>query len=371
MRQQQVWLVQPGQWKTIWSYALGPAEDALCIKALTLKNSQSGETEPLVAVGTCQSFGEDYPATGRVLFFQITKNPGGNNEEQEEWTAKMIYSREFRGPVTNLTSLEGYIILTIGNRLETHQWTGSNLMRTAFFDAPILISSLNVVKTFILFGDVHKGIYFVQYRDQGKQLNLLSKDFDNSDISATEFVINGSQLHFLAADAGLNVRLFKYDNKNPQSWKGQKLLPLGCLHTGQRVTRFLPQRIHSKDATARHAAVYATQAGSLGYVAPLLDPTAEPLLQKLQRQMVLAQPQAAGLNPAAFRRRFQHSAKALAGGQHFGKPLMTDGVIDGRSVIDFQHLPRSKQYAVAQQLGSTRTTIVDKLAQLVSVNTFF
>ncbi len=76
------------------------------------------------------------------------------------------WCREFRGPVTNLTSLEGYIILTIGNRLETHQWTGSNLLRTAFFDAPILISSLNVVKTYIIFGDVHKGIYFVNYRDQ-------------------------------------------------------------------------------------------------------------------------------------------------------------------------------------------------------------
>lgn len=86
-----------------------------------------------------------------------------------------------------------------------------------------------------------------------------------------------------------------------QGVKRGYLLCRGCLHTGQRVTRFLPQRIHSKDATARHAAVYATQAGSLGYVAPLLDPTAEPLLQKLQRQMVLAQPQAAGLNPAAFR----------------------------------------------------------------------
>jgi hypothetical protein len=61
---------------------------------------------------------------------------------------------------------------------------------------------------------------------QGKQLNLLSKDFDNSDISATEFVINGSQLHFLAADEGLNVRLFRYSNKTALSWKGQKLLPL-------------------------------------------------------------------------------------------------------------------------------------------------
>ena len=51
----------------------------------------------------------------------------------------------------------------------------------------------------------------------------------------------------------------------------------------------------------RHAAVFATQAGSLGYITPLLNESMEPLLQKLQRQMVLAQPQPAGLNPAAFR----------------------------------------------------------------------
>ena len=75
--------------------------------------------------------------------------------------------------MTNLTSLEGYIILTIGNRLETHQWTGSNLLRTAFFDALILISSLNVVKTYIIFGDVHKGIYFVNYRDQVREALVL------------------------------------------------------------------------------------------------------------------------------------------------------------------------------------------------------
>lgn len=67
------------------------------------------------------------------------------------------------------------------------------------------------------------------------------------------------------------------------------------------MTRFLPQRIVSTDSTTRHAAVYATQAGSLGYVAPLLNDSMEPLLQQLQRQMVLAQPQPAGLNPAAFR----------------------------------------------------------------------
>ncbi len=67
------------------------------------------------------------------------------------------------------------------------------------------------------------------------------------------------------------------------------------------MTRFLQQRVNSTDAINRHAAVYATQAGSLGYITPLLNESMEPLLQKLQRQMVLAQPQPAGLNPAAFR----------------------------------------------------------------------
>lgn len=60
---------------------------------------------------------------------------------------------------------------------------------------------------------------------QGKQLTLLSKDFDNADISATEFVISGQSLSFLAADEGLNLRMFKYALKDPQSWKGQKLMP--------------------------------------------------------------------------------------------------------------------------------------------------
>jgi len=47
----------------------------------------------VVAVGTCQSFGEDYPGTGRVLFFQITRKPAEGSEAEEQWDANMIYSR--------------------------------------------------------------------------------------------------------------------------------------------------------------------------------------------------------------------------------------------------------------------------------------
>jgi len=52
-----------------------------------------GESQPLVAVGTCQSFGEDYPGTGRVLFFEITRKPAEGSEAEEQWDSNMIYSR--------------------------------------------------------------------------------------------------------------------------------------------------------------------------------------------------------------------------------------------------------------------------------------
>lgn len=75
----------------------------------------AGGSEPLVAVGTCQSFGEDYPATGRVLFFQITRKAGGNGGEEEEWDTNLIYSRY------DLTWQSLCQVLSINNCRNSHE----------------------------------------------------------------------------------------------------------------------------------------------------------------------------------------------------------------------------------------------------------
>ena len=71
------------------------------------------------------------------------------------------------------------------------------------------------------------------------------------------------------------------------------------------------------------------------------------------------------------RRRFQHSSKALAGGQHFGKPLPSNGVVDGKGLAAFQHLPRSVQSAVVEKIGSNREVLLGMLTVLASANSFF
>ena len=86
----------------------------------------------------------------------------------------------------------------------------------------------------------------------------------------------------------------------------------GSFHIGDAASAMQRLRLHPagpEDATTRHAVLLSTAAGSLQVLAPLslpaaagLDLTAAvPALRALQRELLLLLPQAAGLNPAAFR----------------------------------------------------------------------
>ena len=69
------------------------------------------------------------------------------------------------------------------------------------------ISSNFQVKNFVLFGDIHKSIYFLSWKEQGSQLTLLAKDFGSLDCFATEFLIDGSTLSLVVSDSDKNVQV--------------------------------------------------------------------------------------------------------------------------------------------------------------------
>ena len=95
-----------------------------------------------------------------------------SNAVQIEWPC---YCREVRGPVLDITVLDGVILAAAGTRLEVLELRGTALQRTAFLDAQILLRSVAVIKDYILLGDVHKSLTFVQSSQRCRQLNELSK----------------------------------------------------------------------------------------------------------------------------------------------------------------------------------------------------
>ncbi|KAI4363631.1 hypothetical protein MLD38_019823 [Melastoma candidum] len=356
-----------GPWLTRATIPMQNSENALTVRVVTLFNTTTRENETVLAVGTAYVQGEDVAARGRILLFSVAKSA-----DNSQVVATEVYSKELKGAISAVASLQGQLLIASGPKIILHKWSGVELNGVAFYDAPPLhVVSLNVVKNFILLGDIHKSIYFLSWKEQGAQLNLLAKDFGSLDCFATEFLIDGSTLSLVVSDEQKNIQVFYYAPKMSESWKGQKLLSRAEFHVGAHITKFLRlQMLPStsgqtsgsvvSDKTNRFALLFGTLDGSIGCVAPLDELTFR-RLQSLQKKLVDAVPHVAGLNPKSFRQ-FRSCGRAHRPGP--------DSIVDCELLSDYEMLSLDEQLGIAQQIGTTRSQILSNLNDLTQGTSF-
>uniref|UniRef100_A0A0E0DBS7 Cleavage/polyadenylation specificity factor A subunit C-terminal domain-containing protein n=1 Tax=Oryza meridionalis TaxID=40149 RepID=A0A0E0DBS7_9ORYZ len=348
-----------GHWETKSTIPMQLFENALTVRIVTLHNTTTKENETLLAIGTAYVLGEDVAARGRVLLFSFTKSENSQNLVTE------VYSKESKGAVSAVASLQGHLLIASGPKITLNKWTGAELTAVAFYDAPLHVVSLNIVKNFVLFGDIHKSIYFLSWKEQGSQLSLLAKDFGSLDCFATEFLIDGSTLSLVASDSDKNVQIFYYAPKMVESWKGQKLLSRAEFHVGAHITKFLrlqmlPTQGLSSEKTNRFALLFGNLDGGIGCIAPIDELTFR-RLQSLQRKLVDAVPHVCGLNPRSFRQ-FHSNGKGHRPGP--------DNIIDFELLAHYEMLSLDEQLDVAQQIGTTRSQILSNFSD-ISLGTSF
>ncbi|XP_024029666.1 cleavage and polyadenylation specificity factor subunit 1 [Morus notabilis] len=350
-----------GPWQTKVTIPMQSSENALTIRVVTLFNTTTNENETLLAIGTAYVQGEDVAARGRIILYSL-----GKDSDNSQNLVSEIYSKELKGAISALASLQGHLLIASGPKIILHKWTGTELNGIAFFDAPPLyVVSLNIVKNFILIGDVHKSIYFLSWKEQGAQLSLLAKDFGSLDCFATEFLIDGSTLSLVVSDDQKNIQIFYYAPKMSESWKGQRLLSRAEFHVGAHVTKFLRLQMlptstdrtgstPGSDKTNRFALLFGALDGSIGCIAPLDELTFR-RLQSLQKKLVDAVPHVAGLNPRSFRQ-FCSNGKAHRPGP--------DSIVDCELLCHYEMLPLEEQLEIAHLIGTTRSQILSNLNDL-------
>lgn len=342
-----------GVWETKATIPMQSSENALTVRVVTLLNTITKENETLLAIGTAYVQGEDVAARGRVILFSV-----GRNNDNTQISVAEVYSKELKGAISALASIQGHLLIASGPKIILHKWNGTELNGVAFFDAPPLyVVSLNIVKNFILLGDIHKSIYFLSWKEQGAQLSLLAKDFGSLDCFATEFLIDGSTLSLTVSDEQKNIQIFYYAPKMSESWKGQKLLSRAEFHVGSHVTKFLRLQMLTSpgsDKSNRFALLFGTLDGSVGCIAPLDELTFR-RLQSLQKKLVDAVPHVGGLNPRSFRQ-FHSNGKAHRPGP--------DSIVDCELLWHYEMLPLEEQVEIAHQIGTTRNQILSNLNDL-------
>eukprot|EP00879_Flechtneria_rotunda_P015034 GHRR01015709.1.p1 GENE.GHRR01015709.1~~GHRR01015709.1.p1 ORF type:complete len:893 (+),score=333.95 GHRR01015709.1:49-2679(+) len=363
----------------MWRYSLLPGENATALKyvALTEGGDEAANPEPYIAVGCTSSFGEDYPALGRVLLFQIKKDhvfrlEGGS---ETKILARMALQREHSGPITALESLKGFLIVAVGHRLEMQYKQGNTLVKVTFIDGPHIISSISLVKDYMLVGHLGFSCSFIKYkveqqgRERSHQLMLLSSDSDCVDSCAAEFMPNPPQLTQVMADGGGNIHLLMYDKTDPESWAGKKLMRRGAAHAGAHVLQFQRLRMAVPgDANNKQALLGATTEGGLLLVNPFWDEHMFKRMASLHEELVYRLQHTAGLNPKAFQGRYARCGPTYEGAFNIMKPVKPSGnsLLQGDLLWMYAGLDARTQAIIAEGVGVAPTDLLQDL-RLLSV----
>ncbi|ACO62465.1 predicted protein [Micromonas commoda] len=370
-------LLVPGTLECAWQYTVDPGEHVQSIRNVQLRNTMTGALQSMLVVGTALPGGEDAPCRGRVLIFEVVWQM---TDRGTKWQGQLVCVRDAKMACTALEGVGGHLAVAIGTKLIVHSWDGHSLMPVAFFDTPLHTVTMNVVKNFILLGDIQKGAFFFRWKDtpDEKLLVQMAKDFEGMDILATEFLVDGSTLSMLTTDMTGNAFIFSYDPKSLESWKGQKLLTKGAFHVGSPVHRMVRFRLKAPTAAPgqtispaeqkaqanRHAVFFGTLDGSLGILVPI-EEAAHASLQSLQRYLTYATPHAAlaGLNART------HRHPKTVEGRPMRQPA-PHSLLDGGLLAVYEHMPWKAQAKAAKEAGMTRDVALGHLHQLSARTAF-
>ena len=179
--------------------------------------------------------GEDVSTRGRLLIYDISDElePGQFKilekfaKDEKIMITKVLsqqphtFSR-LMPSMTQVNEIDGYILTAQGSKILLYNFESRDeLVPTAFFDASIYISTLKIIRNYLLIGDIYKSVHLVMWRDITRSLTLLAKDNTPLHVAAADFIINDDELGLVVADEAQNIQLFQYKPTTAESRDGQ------------------------------------------------------------------------------------------------------------------------------------------------------
>lgn len=258
-----------------------------------------------------------------------------------------IESRQTRGPVTAVHSVDGKLLAALGSspcsvRLFRYDVRTNSLMAMSFYDTPFAVVSLDVVKNYILMGDIYRSVQLVHWRVQKRDFKLLAKHTKEpvKVLDSKVVLYNKNTPGIVIADGSGNLRILNY---NPAFDQLQHVADI----------RISAKCFQLENAIHRlHHITFATQHGNIGILLPLTEQSFRKL-NALQAAISTLHPHNAGLNPRSLRvvkNSQQQTIRQIA---------------DGTLLLLFHTLPTQTQKQIASFIGTTPHSLINELKQIL------
>ncbi|XP_037085613.1 cleavage and polyadenylation specificity factor subunit 1-like [Pollicipes pollicipes] len=317
-----------------------------------------------IAVATNHSYGEDVVCRGKLMLLDVIEVVPEPGQPLTKNKLKVLLTKEQSAPVSAISSVAGYLLGAVGQKVFVWTVKNNDLVGVAFIDSQVYIHQLRSMKNFIMAADVCNSVSLLRFQQDFRTISLLARDFKPRDIYAVEYLIDNTQVGFLATDAEANLIVFLYQPESRESGGGQRLMRRADFQLCSRVSTMTRVRCRLKDTSGerkhppivakRHMTVYASLDGGLGFLLPLPEKTYRRLLM-LQNLLTSQLPHRLGLNPRSFRT-YRSQRRELA------PPAR--GVLDGDLVFSYLSMPTPERHDAARRVGSRPDEIADDLTEV-------
>ncbi|KAI5366520.1 Putative cleavage/polyadenylation specificity factor, A subunit [Septoria linicola] len=362
-------LVSATSHKILNSVELPYLETVTALKVMMLEVSENThEQKPLVAVSTAAQRGEDMPAKGAIIIYDIIDVVPEPGVPESGFKLYQLAREQSRGAITALAGPfpGGFLGTAQGLKLMVRGLKeDGSCLPVAFLDAQSHTNTLKVLpgRGMWLAGDVWKGVWFGGFTEEPYKLTVMGKSpRSKMEVMAVDFLPFDGALYVLVTDAEMDLHVLQYDPENPKSVNGMRLLHRSTFHVGHFVTNMLlvPSSLKpfetqdrdmangTNDATDDEATrpppslfhvLTTSTSGSVGLVTPL-DEAAYRRLSALQTHLTAILEHAAGLNPRAYR---AIEAESFGGAK---------GVVDGTLIKRIGELGAARRADVLGRAGS-------------------
>ncbi|EUB60152.1 Cleavage and polyadenylation specificity factor subunit [Echinococcus granulosus] len=370
-----------------------PFESVSCLVTVQLSSDLTfDETKDYLALGANLSYGEEIPVRGRIILIDIIEVVPEPGQPLTRHKVKTVYDGDQKGPVTALTSCQGYLISAVGQKIYIWALKGGDLEGVAFVDTDLYIHTLLCVNNLILAADVLKSIQLLRFQSNMRVLSLVSRDTAFREVFTANFFVDGVKLGFLVTDNLGNLMVYSYDPEELASCSGRRLvrrvdmrLPsvaTACLRVGNRFRHPLLavkalqaeanelRRNRNKLTTpavgsgllaaleyerTRHSVYLGTRNGALYLITPIRDKMSS-RLKIVEKNLLQCIGCTAGLIPRVCR---QYSRPL----PELSNPCRN--VVDGDLIQRYLLLPHGLRIEVAKKSGqSLNSTKLDPIYKL-------
>ncbi|GAA6031493.1 hypothetical protein JCM8097_006482 [Rhodosporidiobolus ruineniae] len=346
----------PGSWQAITGFEFRQNEFVTALRTVSLssKASATGQRE-FVAVGTAVYRGEDLATRGGLYVFELVRINPDPSTPRCDHVLRQIFFEDTKAVVNNLCDLNGYLFLSMGQKLYARALEMDEfLFSVGFLDIGVHVTSLQAMKNFLLIGDERQSVALVAFQEDPYKLVLLGRDYRPSTINNANFLINDGKVAFISHDDSGVLRLFEYDPANIASHAGQRLLCRTEYYAGAEAlaTILFAKHLPGEDPK-QNGILYGGLDGSLSTLVPVRDAVFKRLqaLQTLMSRHVL---HFGGLNPRGYR---------IVKNDTVSRALQK-GILDGDVLAQFEYLSVDHQTQLAEVCGTDADTVRANLRSL-------